>query len=187
MHYPVMNERQIAARWKISLKTLRRWRHDGEGPVWHKLFQHVRYHEADILEFERQGAQHWQAILGERERVPRIVTHPPKAVASDEPVPDSAETDIQYVSAKDVALVTQLPAHLFADRAERYRKRVPHLLLVGNVRFSLDAILQWELENSVRGIAKRLILPTIAPAPEPEPQPPAHVPKWYELARAQEG
>lgn len=61
MHYPVMTEKQIAARWKISLKTLRRWRLDGEGPVWHKLFHHVRYHEADILEFERQGAQHWMA------------------------------------------------------------------------------------------------------------------------------
>lgn len=30
MHYPVMTERQIAFRWKISLKTLRRWRLDGE-------------------------------------------------------------------------------------------------------------------------------------------------------------
>lgn len=29
MHYPVMTERQAAARWKISLKTLRRWRLDG--------------------------------------------------------------------------------------------------------------------------------------------------------------
>lgn len=32
MHYPVMTERQLAFRWKISLKTLRRWRLDGEGP-----------------------------------------------------------------------------------------------------------------------------------------------------------
>lgn len=64
MHYPVMTERKVAFRWKISLKTLRRWRLDGEGPIWHKLFQHVRYHEADILEFERQSAQHWMAILG---------------------------------------------------------------------------------------------------------------------------
>lgn len=60
MHYPVMTERQLAARWKISLKTLRRWRSDNEGPTWHKLFQYVRYHEADVLDFERQSAQHWQ-------------------------------------------------------------------------------------------------------------------------------
>ena len=57
-----MTERQIAVRWKVSLKTLRRWRLDNEGPLWHKLFHHVRYHEADILEFERQSAQHWMAM-----------------------------------------------------------------------------------------------------------------------------
>lgn len=75
MHYPVMTERQVAAPWKINLKTMWRWRLAGEGPVWHKLFHHVRDHEAHILEFERQGAQHWQAILGERELVGRAVTH----------------------------------------------------------------------------------------------------------------
>lgn len=44
MHYPVMTERQVTARWKLSLKTLRRWRLDKEGPTWHNLFHHVRYH-----------------------------------------------------------------------------------------------------------------------------------------------
>ena len=57
MHYPVMTEKQVADRWQISLKTLRRWRLDGEGPVWHKLFRHVRYHEADVLEFEHSSAK----------------------------------------------------------------------------------------------------------------------------------
>jgi hypothetical protein len=47
MHYPVMTERQVAARWKVSLKTLRRWRLDKEGPIWHKLFHHVRYPPAE--------------------------------------------------------------------------------------------------------------------------------------------
>ncbi|MCG9027051.1 hypothetical protein [Laribacter hongkongensis] len=41
MHYPVMTERQLAFRWKISLKTLRRWRAEDEGPTWHKFFQYV--------------------------------------------------------------------------------------------------------------------------------------------------
>ncbi len=39
MHYPVMTEKHLADRWQVSLKTLRRWRLDGEGPVWHKLFR----------------------------------------------------------------------------------------------------------------------------------------------------
>ncbi len=134
MHYPVMTERQLAFRWKISLKTLRRWRLDGEGPVWHKLFQHVRYHEADVLEFERQSAQHWTAILGEGERVPRAVTHPPKAEGDPQPS-DATEPELQYISAKEIVKATGLPAHLFTDRIERERKRIPHLLLVWNLRF----------------------------------------------------
>ncbi|MDO8274472.1 MAG: hypothetical protein Q7T22_02975 [Serpentinimonas sp.] len=39
MHYPVMTEKHLADRWQVSLKTLRRWRLDGDGPVWHKLFR----------------------------------------------------------------------------------------------------------------------------------------------------
>jgi len=185
MHYPVMTERQVAVRWKISLKTLRRWRLDNEGPIWHKLFHHVRYHEADILEFERQSAQHWMAILGDGERVPRAVTHPPKN-ADDPQLPDAAEPEVQYVSAKDVVEATSLPANLFTDRVERERKRVPHLLLVRNLRFSLEAILQWELANSVRGDAKELVAPPAAPEPESQPQPMARVPRWYEVVQEQE-
>lgn len=185
MHYPVMTERQVAARWRISVKTLRRWRLDNEGPVWHKLFHHVRYHEADILEFERQSAQHWMAILDEGERVPRIVTHPPKN--ADQPhAPVATEPEVQYASAKEVVKATGLPANLFTDRNERERKRVPHLLLVKNLRFSLEAILQWELANSVRSDAKELVTPPAALEPEPRPQPMARVPRWYEVVQEQE-
>ena len=63
MHYPVMTEKHVADRWQVSLKTLRRWRLDGEGPVWHKLFRQVRYHDADILEFEQRSAQHLMTML----------------------------------------------------------------------------------------------------------------------------
>ena len=64
MHYPVMTEKHLVDRWQVSLKTLRRWRLDNEGPVWPKLFRHVRYHEADVLEFERRSAQCLMALLG---------------------------------------------------------------------------------------------------------------------------
>ena len=105
MHYPVMTEGQLALRWKISLKTLRRWRLEGEGPIWHKLFQHVRYHEADVLEFERVSAQHWTAILGDGERVPRAVIHPPKAKGDPQPS-DTAEPELHYVSCKEIVKLT---------------------------------------------------------------------------------
>lgn len=183
MHYPVMTERQVALRWRISLKTLRRWRLDNEGPVWHKLFHHVRYHEADIIEFERQSAQHWMEILGDRERIPRVVTHPPKK-AADQPNAGAAEPEVEYFSAKEIIEATGLPAHMFVDRVERERKRIPHLMLVKNLRFSLDAILQWELANSVRGDAKESEPPLVAP--EPEPQIPVRVPRWHELVMVQD-
>ena len=184
MHYPVMTERQLAFRWKISLKNLQRWRLDGEGPIWHKLFQHVRYHEADILEFERQSAQHWMAILGDGERVPRAVTHPPKA-EGDHPPSDAAESELQYISAKEIIEATGLPAHLFTDRIERERKRIPHLLLVRNLRFSLEAILQWELANSVRGGVPEAVVQIVEPEPEPDAS--GRVPRWHELMREQDG
>ncbi len=63
MCYPVMTEKHLADRWQVSLKTLRRWRLDSEGPVWHKIFRHVRYHEADVLDLERRGAQHLMTLL----------------------------------------------------------------------------------------------------------------------------
>ncbi|MDO8904818.1 hypothetical protein [Hydrogenophaga sp.] len=64
MRYPVMTEKHVTDRWQVSLKTLRRWRLDSEGPVWHKLYRHVRYHEADVLEFEHSSAQHLMTLLG---------------------------------------------------------------------------------------------------------------------------
>ncbi len=182
MHYPVMTEKQVAFRWKISLKTLRRWRLDNEGPLWHKLFHQVRYHEVDILELERQSAQHWMAILGDGERVPRSVTHPPKNAGDSQP-PDTAEPEVQYVSAKEIVEATSLPASLFTDRVERERKRIPHLLLVKNLRFSLEAILQWELANSVRGDAQKPATQSAAPVQERQADVQSRVPRWYELVR----
>jgi hypothetical protein len=142
MRYPVMTEKHLADRWQVSLHTLRRWRLDGGGPVWHKLFRHVRYHEADVLEFEQRGAQFLMTLLGiDREYKP-----------ADKDV--DAVFDAQgnrYLTAKDIAEAASLPAHIFQDRAERSRKQIPHLMLGGNLRFSLPAILAWEVANSVQG------------------------------------
>lgn len=71
------------------------------------------------------------------------------------------------VSAKDLVLASQLPAHLFTDRAVRYRKHIPHLLLVGNVRFSMEGILEWEMANNVRGTAAAAVVEDIEVSAEP--------------------
>jgi len=58
-----------------------------------------------------------------------------------------AKAEDNYFTAKEIAQAASQPIHLFRDQAERNRKRVPHLMLVGNLRFSLPAILEWEMAN----------------------------------------
>lgn len=129
-----MTEKHLADRWQVSLKTLRCWRLDGEEPVWHKLFRQVRYHDADILEFEQRSAQHLMAMLG--------ITREFKSAEPEATLGQGlgAEAESHYFRAKEIAEAASLPIHLFRDQAERNRKRVPHLMLVGKLRFSLPAI-----------------------------------------------
>ncbi len=174
MHYPVMTEKQVADRWQVSLKTLRRWRLDGEGPVWHKLFRHVRYHETDVLEFEHSSSQHLMTLLGiKREFKPEVQE---AAQGLD------AKAEDNYFTAKEIAEAASLPIHLFRDQADRNRKRVPHLMLVGNLRFSLPAILEWEMANSVVGNAGAAV-----DEEETQPEAPAPAKRWYELVWEQDG
>ena len=112
------------------------------------------------------------------------MTHPPKA-AGDPQTSDAAEPELQYISAKEIVEATSLPAHLFTDRIERERKRIPHLLLVRNLRFSLEAILQWELANSVRGGVLEPVVQIVEPAPQQDA--PGRVLRWHELVREQDG
>ena len=51
-------------------------------------------------------------------------------------------------------------------------------MLVGNLRFSLQAILAWEIANSVRGKAAAA---AVEPVERPAPSAPAK--RWYELVR----
>ncbi|WP_265298666.1 helix-turn-helix domain-containing protein [Verminephrobacter eiseniae] len=176
MHYPVMTEKHLADRWQVSLKTLRRWRLDGEGPVWHKLFRQVRYHDADIVEFEQRSAQHLMTMLG--------ITREFKPAELEATLGQGlgAEAESHYFTAKEIAEAVSLPIHLFRDQTERNRKRVPHLMLVGNLRFSLPAILAWEIDNSVRGNAAAAVVEEIeSPATPPEP-----AMRWYEIVREQD-
>ncbi len=174
MHYPVMTEKHLADRWQLSIKTLQRWRLNGEGPRWHKLFCHVRYHEADILEFERRSAQHLMTLLG--------INREFKPVKPDADQDLDAETAGHYLTAKEIAKAASLPLHLFHDRAQRSRKYVPHLMLVGNLRFSLPAILQWEMANSVKGGVAAAVGEAAA-SPE-KPSEPAK--RWYEIVSEQD-
>ena len=187
MHYPVMTEKQLATRWKISVKTLRRWRLDKVGPVWRKLFRYVRYHDSNVLDFERQSAQNWMGFLGRNESEPIMLT--PETTGSDSESGDQdVESDVEslYLTGKEVAAITGLPAHLFADREERDSKRIPYLSLVGNVRYTLEEILRWELANSAPGITPDSVVPSLEMAVDESPvSAPLRTPRWHEIIEEQ--
>jgi hypothetical protein len=52
------DEYELAGRWGISVKTLRRWRQEQLGPVFCKLGARVTYLITEIEAFERRNARH---------------------------------------------------------------------------------------------------------------------------------
>jgi hypothetical protein len=52
-----LDENELAARWGLSVKTLRRWRQEQLGPVFCKLGASVRYQISAIEQYERQVAR----------------------------------------------------------------------------------------------------------------------------------
>lgn len=80
-----------------------------------------------------------------------------------------------------IAEAASLQIHIFRDQTQRNRKRVPHLILVGNLRFSPPAILAWEIDNSVRANAAAATVEEIeSPATSSEP-----AKRWYAIVREQ--
>lgn len=49
-----LNEYELAERWRVSVKTLRRWRQEQLGPVFCKLGARVTYLISEIEAFERR-------------------------------------------------------------------------------------------------------------------------------------
>ncbi|UYP68518.1 helix-turn-helix domain-containing protein [Thalassobacter stenotrophicus] len=54
MRETCLNQVELAARWKISPRTLERWRYTGDGPRFIKLGGRVIYRIADVEAFEHQ-------------------------------------------------------------------------------------------------------------------------------------
>lgn len=53
-----LNESQLAARWGLSVKTLRRWRQEHLGPVFCKLGARVTYLVSEVEAFERRVSRY---------------------------------------------------------------------------------------------------------------------------------
>ena len=57
MEHNFLTTKLLARRWRITPRTLERWRADGEGPRFLRIGRHIRYRQSDILAFEaEQGA-----------------------------------------------------------------------------------------------------------------------------------
>lgn len=53
-----LNEFELAARWRLSVHTLRRWRQEQLGPVFCKVGARVTYLISDIEAYERRVARY---------------------------------------------------------------------------------------------------------------------------------
>ena len=49
----LLTRAELAERWRISDRTLDRWRTGARGPAWLKLNGRMLYRTEDVLEFER--------------------------------------------------------------------------------------------------------------------------------------
>lgn len=53
-----LNEYELAARWGMSVKTLRRWRQEQLGPIFCKFGARVTYLIAEVEAYERRVSRH---------------------------------------------------------------------------------------------------------------------------------
>jgi hypothetical protein len=50
---PHLTQAALAERWRLSERTLDRWRSESKGPAWLRLNGRIRYRMEDVLAFER--------------------------------------------------------------------------------------------------------------------------------------
>ena len=61
-----LDQLQLARRWKLSHRTLERWRWLGEGPSYTKLGRRVVYRMTDVMQFEADGFRQIVQAEGDR-------------------------------------------------------------------------------------------------------------------------
>lgn len=52
-----LNELQVAERWNVSVRTIRKWRLEGGGPRFRKFGSAVRYSLVDLESFEEAATR----------------------------------------------------------------------------------------------------------------------------------
>jgi len=177
MHYPILLETELANRWKLSVKTLRSWRQRNVGPRWFTLGRHVRYHVADVLAYEADALPQWLALEAADQHLKRTGKTSKSVALDDGPLPAN------FVDAKTMAAYAKLPFYIFADPKVRSQRQIPHMQVVGVVRYSPLAVWHWEQEKSVIG-QKTPTPPVRDRAPEPATNTAFKAPRWYEIKPA---
>lgn len=177
MHYPILLETELANRWKLSIKTLRAWRQRNVGPRWYTLGRHVRYHVADVLAYEINALPQWLAHEATEQHLKRT-GKPGKFVALDDSPPPA-----NFVDAKTMAAYAKLPYYIFVDPKVRNQRQIPHLQVVGSVRYSPLAVWHWEQEQSVIG-EKATTHPVRERNRQTAPTSAVKAPRWYEINTA---
>jgi len=49
-----MTEKELAAHWRVTPRTLQRWREEGSGPAWLRIGGRILYPRAEVLAYERR-------------------------------------------------------------------------------------------------------------------------------------
>ena len=65
----LLSTKLLSRRWNIAPRTLERWRAEGRGPQFVRIGRHVRYRQADIIDFETKNieagcSEHFLPTLG---------------------------------------------------------------------------------------------------------------------------
>lgn len=65
MSRPNLSTEELANRWSVTPRTIKRWRSEGIGPRSFKIGQLVRYRLDDVEQFERRSPGTTQPSTGE--------------------------------------------------------------------------------------------------------------------------
>lgn len=167
----LMSETEVAKRWKISPKTLQRWRTDRYGPTYVKLGKNVRYRSEDIEAYEisqravtRIEPAKWDAKPLAVTSVQESVDPPDTPVASD---PHAVEQN--FIGIAEAIRITNLPAYYFGNAAVRAQLKIPFYTVGRKVRFKPGELCHWLFERERAAEAERN-RPLEAPTPEPAPR-----------------
>ncbi len=122
MQKMAINEMELAERWGLSPKTLRRWRLEGCGPKYMKLSRRVVYPLDEILDFERRTLHEstWK-------RASDVVVKP----------------HAKLYSARQVAEATSLPMYVLTYPKVREALGLPFIRVGKLIRFNIDEVMAW--------------------------------------------